>query len=627
MSQSKNQVVTIWEDVECYIRRKRLVRNKAVLCGPSLFIVRDAYILLTLTWLDLLSQSSCTPLPVKRWVDTLCSQDITEVMSTFKDADSLLVQQCASGPVSYESFKQILRVQHSACGALIAPLSELIDLWFEKEEPENFFRLHTAFSYVTRLNIPDADDLQDKALEDFLATEERLSKVEPTNEEAQLIRAWFAHDFDYHLIDNFEPKHGPGGVADTLDDLVSKYKVLGSDPLTRYMDLRVGGKSTRPRPPVPFERTAEVLFVPKSVDKLRTICMEPTTLQWYQQGINEAVVSYIGRSNHHYLARRIDLQHQEKNRELAWEGSLDGSFATIDLSSASDSVSWALIKKWFHRTQVYKWLLASRSRFARYKHLVIESKKYAPMGSSLNFIIECIVFAAICEASIIEAGEDPNQSRFRVYGDDIVIETRFVPYLERRLAQNGFLLNSTKSFSSPGYLVFRESCGGEYLNGADVTPIRMSREFSGLQVSAYTPDRILGLIDAANAYNMHLPSVRRYVIKSLNRLPRGIRVRFDSSGEGALFSPTPTNFHLNAPLYHFGYQVDLLRYGRSKIARGTLEVEDEDIRLFEYLRLSAHRSRLTFPEDAVVAYVTPITKQRWVTNLPKSDAVCFQQPI
>lgn len=88
------------------------------------------------------------------------------------------------------------------------------------------------------------------------------------------------------------------------------------------------------------------LFVPKTTKGSRMICVEPSVNMYYQLGLayhlEERLKSFF----------KIDLKTQPSvNHRLARLGSIDGSYATIDLSSASDSISLRLLHlispKWF----------------------------------------------------------------------------------------------------------------------------------------------------------------------------------------------------------------------------------------------------------------------------------------
>lgn len=620
MSSNSNRILRILEDVELTVRRTTRFRRGVELSSEQALLVNDAYVLTFAAWFDLLSSNGQPVGPLDRWINSICRMDLNDVVGILKAADCLLLSEPLRRVCNYECFKRTLRDTWHDTGLVIAPLKGLLDAWYDEFSYVQFSALHNAFVFLTRLNLPGLDDLEAEALENYYADEARLSSMnydgEESSLEAQVLQKWFPGDTRgpvYKAIyGEWIPKHGQGSVADTGSSLNEKYHSMGTDELLQFCDNRLPeGSTVLPRPRCSFERVSKLVFVPKSIDKLRTISMEPAVLQWYQQGFGRNIVKVI--HDNRSLRRRINLYHQEYNRDLAMDGSIGGEFATIDLSSASDSVSYRLVKKLFSHTCLIRALMVTRSsRTALPDGSVIKIDKFAPMGSNLCFPVESLVFASIVEASILRCGDSVRSSQYRVYGDDLVVETKYAPYVIERLNSLGFRVNESKSFLSQQDPIFRESCGGEFLDGADVTPVRLSRKFSGLDVSRRHPSRIAAMIDLCNESYYSLPSVRRWTIRKISRLPIGYRVRFDDSGDTGIFSVTPTNFTLGPRKWHHDYQVHYWSCGHVKTRKGDPCPEtDEDIRLYEYLRLTRDRKSLVFPEDAVNADISSSKGLSW----------------
>jgi hypothetical protein len=145
---------------------------------------------------------------------------------------------------------------------------------------------------------------------------------------------------------------------------------------------------------------------------------------------------------------------------LARQGSRDGSFATIDLSMASDTLAHACVvlllsTPWLNIFEMFR-SAAYRAPWGRGVYA-----KFSSMGNGYTFTLETLIFAAACRAV--------GSRQFAVYGDDIVIETEFVLPLLRLLKYLGFSVNEEKSFVNP-HSRFRESCGHDYYDGHYVTP-------------------------------------------------------------------------------------------------------------------------------------------------------------
>ena len=614
MSTQLSRSYQLWDNVEDCLRHYRFFSSGQQL-DPGIIV--PGYLLLFVCWSECLSfpRGSTSPVDL-RWVTNLAKVDVGEVFRLFKMADQLLIESTWTGG-TWESFKQTLKTEFPWSGGILAPLRGRVAAWFCDDDElsqrcEAFADCHQALSFASRLHHPGLDEVRDKALDDYLSGEQSLKQDGFTCEEADLLTTWYPRSLLPLFYEHVKCKHGSGSVADAQASLASKYRAIGTDDLIRYLNLRIGSKGDGPRPPGVFHRQAKLVMVPKTFLAYRSISMEPATLMWYQQGILSAFVYDLKHRERHPLRKRFRPDDQSPNRDLAWEGSISGDFATIDLSAASDSVSWELVRRWFRGTCLYPFMVATRSRSVLLPGgETLQLRKYAPMGSALCFPVECTVFAAITECAIRQAGGDPYRSRYRVYGDDIVVETHYADAVMRRLEENGFTVNFRKSFFRRADFLFRESCGGEFLNGTDVAPIRISRRFAGWSDLVRHPARILALVDLANDCVVRLPMVRLCVLRKLNQLPVARRLIFDSTGEGGLFSTQPTNFHLLPPRHNEDWQCREVSHGVLTPTDEPWTVEEEDIRLFEYLRVSQGRERLLYPEDRVDVSVAPKSAGKW----------------
>lgn len=215
------------------------------------------------------------------------------------------------------------------------------------------------------------------------------------------------------------------------------------------------------RPRVKEVSSCRITFVPKTCTEDRTIAIEPSANVQLQLGV------------HHYLKERLkrfglDITSNAKNRSLALRGSLDSSVATIDLSSASDTVSFEVVKS-LVPSEWFQLLVALRSAAGshRGRHIVFE--KFSSMGNGVTFILETIIFAAIVYAV---CGEGDGLTA--VFGDDIIVPTPHFTTMRRVLRFYGFIMNPKKSFSSGP---FRESCGMDAFDGVDVRAVYPKREY------------------------------------------------------------------------------------------------------------------------------------------------------
>jgi hypothetical protein len=200
-----------------------------------------------------------------------------------------------------------------------------------------------------------------------------------------------------------------------------------------------------------------VLFtVPKKTDIDRVACKEPDLNMFIQKGIGNHFRDCLRGVN-------IDLRDQSKNRSLAQRGSLASDLATLDLSSASDTVTCELVSQllpvcWFT-------LLDSvRSPVTIIDGVEHPNHMFSSMGNGFTFELESLLFYSITRACCFFTG---TRGVVSVYGDDIICPTDVAPTLIGVLDFLGFSVNPDKSFWSGS---FRESCGGHYDNGFDITP-------------------------------------------------------------------------------------------------------------------------------------------------------------
>jgi hypothetical protein len=226
----------------------------------------------------------------------------------------------------------------------------------------------------------------------------------------------------------------------------------------------------RPTSVVPGSRLS---FVPKSSEISRTICTEPVLNMLFQKGIarvlEQRLVEVIG----------IDLKSQpDKNRELARIGSLTGKFGTIDLSSASDSLSIGVIKEFFPPS-FYNWLTRTRSDSAILPDgSLVELHMVSSMGNAFTFPLQTLLFASLVYGAYRAYGikliqpRGRNLGNFAVFGDDIIVVSEAYGLVTRLLTILGFEVNIDKSFNEG---LFRESCGLDYYSGYNVRGVYIQK--------------------------------------------------------------------------------------------------------------------------------------------------------
>jgi len=229
------------------------------------------------------------------------------------------------------------------------------------------------------------------------------------------------------------------------------------------------------------EMPVRVITVPKTLKTPRIIAIEPTAMQFAQQGLYRGILDVIKEDD--FLSHAVGFDDQEPNRRMAEKGSYDGTLATLDLSEASDRVSNQLVRTMtLDYPMLFGAVQGSRSRSADVPgHGIIRLAKFASMGSALCFPFEAMVFLAVVLLGIERELNAPLcrdllmkefRGRVRVYGDDIIVPREYVLSVVDELETFGFRVNIDKSFWTGR---FRESCGKEYFDGTDVSITKVRR--------------------------------------------------------------------------------------------------------------------------------------------------------
>lgn len=191
--------------------------------------------------------------------------------------------------------------------------------------------------------------------------------------------------------------------------------------------------------------------VDKDSIKDRGICIEPSGNLFLQLSVGDVLKKRLDRAG-------VDLLFaQDKHRDYACTASISGTHATIDLSSASDTVSLSLVKfllpsDWFDLCNML------RSPTTLLDNKIIHLQKFSSMGNGFTFELETLIFASLAHA----CGAGTFGSDFLVFGDDLIVPSHIALDLVAMLEYSGFSINSRKTFLDGP---FRESCGGDFFDG------------------------------------------------------------------------------------------------------------------------------------------------------------------
>ena len=562
-----------------------------LVCNPACASSYNALVL-AVSWTALLADSPSDPLKPNRVIDRFVSDLSTDVIGCVRTyaalfdelADTLTNSRQPGNIITPEliaKFKRtpIFREYLEFCRSGSAPLLKYI---------------LTFLLYGKKVYYED-ENLDTIAFRKWLEVERRLDELVLPEfaSNLQYIVSWTMQDWE---SDFFLPKHGGGAVAEPkIRGIHQKNAAISLSKQLKYVYRAESlfhtnelnddySPSTSPKEVESNDQVAKLIFVPKDIGSSRSICMEPIAYQCAQQGVRlwyeKALLSGP-------LGKTIPLHDQTVSQDAACYGSLTSLVDTIDLSSASDSVAWSLVKEAFP-SNVLKHLVATRTTTVELPDgTTCKPKKFAPMGSALCFPVQSTIYASVVVlagiawrygipihevelrreddiqslfdttfADTLGSRSDHRLQPFYIYGDDIICDSRITSNVVRALLDLGFKVNASKSFT--GDSGFRESCGGYYYRGHDVIPLRFKakaiRETMNMEAVA-------GLTDLANrAYDDGLLNLRRHLIQFVLHHPIiGVKGQVDknpilfsdSREQGhSIYTPDASNRHLQKRLFN-----------------------------------------------------------------------------
>lgn len=284
-----------------------------------------------------------------------------------------------------------------------------------------------------------------------------------------------------------EGRFGPGatfadrGRSATVPHKINANPTLTSDVvwfLPQFLGTAWGAYVASERELV-FVRGNRFTTVDKTSVIDRSIAIEPSINVFYQLAAGKALRNRLrGYLGFNPLTRKrvgwdLDTA-QDVHRAVAAQASVSREFATLDLSSASDTVAYNLVKlllppRWF---ELLDGLRSPMTTHPDHPEKWVKLEKFSSMGNGYTFELETVLFAAIAiYASRVCGHVGYLGIDTFVFGDDIIVKDDVVRCVTALLNFLGFSLNSEKSFS--GDSPFRESCGADFYQGVDVRPAHL----------------------------------------------------------------------------------------------------------------------------------------------------------
>jgi hypothetical protein len=273
-----------------------------------------------------------------------------------------------------------------------------------------------------------------------------------------------------------------------------------------------------------FQVGNKVITVPKDASTNRVIAIEPGINLWFQKSVGDMIGNRLRRYG-------VDLRYQSRNQELARRGSYDSSLATIDLSSASDSIASSVVEELLPR----RWFLlldACRSHYGTLSNSTRKWEKFSSMGNGFTFQLESLIFyaAASCCAEYLHI----SSADVSAYGDDVIIPAPCFELFSELIDFYGFRINLKKSHHDS---LFRESCGAHFFSGKDVKPIYLKDRVTSVPAVYRLANAVRRL---GHRHNLRYGCDRRFrstfeLLVSL--VPKPFRIRIpEGLGDGGFIS-------------------------------------------------------------------------------------------
>jgi len=247
---------------------------------------------------------------------------------------------------------------------------------------------------------------------------------------------------------------------------------------------------------------SELTFVPKDAGTSRPICIEPLLNGYLQKGIGSFLRKRLGLVG-------VNLRDQSINQRLA-RLCFSNELSTVDFSSASDTIAWAVILDLLP----FEWL--DFLEYARCQYFRVgdsppwyEFSKFSSMGNAYTFELESLIFYAIaCACCEYEGIEYECGRNISVYGDDVILPQSIFDFYSEVCSYMGFSVNHEKSFHKGSFF---ESCGCDYFEEHNVRPFHIKKGLKTLEDYYYVTNEILRLCERISK----LPNANTAVINGL----------------------------------------------------------------------------------------------------------------
>lgn len=280
---------------------------------------------------------------------------------------------------------------------------------------------------------------------------------------------------------NLFPDFGPGATTNlkgletnivsklrTVPEVTSEFYAEAHRQILTTMPLYAVscGLVKRERTSVSFHQRLPVTVgnvfttVPKDWKTDRPICIEPGANMLFQKAYGSLIRAKLDRFGL-VLDKRPDF-----HGFLAYVGSVNDSLSTIDLASASDTISNEFVRfllppAWYDALNTVRC-----KRTVMPDGSILRNEKFSSMGNGFTFELESLLFYSLLLAVRQLCGD--KRDIVSCFGDDIIVSRHLAQEVVELLEFCGFTINTEKTFISGP---FKESCGHDYFRGINVRPV------------------------------------------------------------------------------------------------------------------------------------------------------------
>ena len=376
--------------------------------------------------------------------------------------------------------------------------SDIVNLYSEEEEQH----ILQVLRFPKRFSPVDASVIAKISMDDFKQIENR-NKMRDRREDSPFVVSLVSKEV-FLLTKGFKERSGSfsnGAAKNSGKSIPEKvFSFLSDFPYWDAPNHYYSIDSVSTRPFAYDDDTVKVIAVPKSYKAVRLIAPEITSRQYFCQGVRKGLEISAMKAS-----KSVHFDDQTFNQEAARQGSINGSYATIDLSHASDTVRKTLVRELFEE-KLSSRLLELCPKF--WTDGVNQEKQrrtlymFATAGNAMTFAVETIIFLAIANAASKFYSRMTKEKVLppMVFGDDSIVDTKVASTFLEFLDCLGFIVNTDKSFFDQD-LLYRESCGVEYYKGMDMS-------------SKYFPRKPILIHDDSDVWRIASqknPTVKRFI--------------------------------------------------------------------------------------------------------------------